>query len=356
MRVVHVVQCLGLGGQERLILYLSRELKRRGHEPHVISLTPGGEFRPEFGDIPVHDVPRRGGIDLLVGLNMARVLSQLKPDVVHTHNPSPMFCTVPAAKMLGIPRLVHTKHGANIYGSKSLWGARVLVRALSALVCVSEGTADVALHKELAPARLVHVIPNGIPLKDFQPNAEARVRIRSQLGIPQDARVVGSVGRLAPEKNYPLLVKAMVPLLDERTRLLLVGGGPSEREIRDSIPESVRPFVSLMGVQRDVPACMAAMDLFSLTSTTEGLPLVIPEALSMGIPVVVTAVGGLPSIVTPEVGMLRPSGDHEGLTEAFTLLLEDAPRRSTMAASARAYAQERFSIESMTDAYLALYS
>jgi glycosyltransferase involved in cell wall biosynthesis len=287
---------------------------------------------------------------------MARVLSQLKPDVVHTHNPSPMFCAVPAAKMLGIRRLIHTKHGANIYGAKSLWGARVLVRALSALVCVSEGTAEVARHKELAPPRLVHVIPNGIPLKDFQPNPEARARVRDQLGIPQDARVVGSVGRLATEKNYPLLVKAMVPLLDERTRLLLVGGGPSEREIRDAIPESARPFVSLMGVQRDVPACMAAMDVFSLTSTTEGLPLVIPEALSMGIPVVVTAVGGLPSIVTPEVGLLRPSGDNEGLTEAFKLLLDDATRREAMAVAARAYAQERFSIESMTDAYLALYT
>lgn len=355
MRVVHVVQCLGLGGQERLILYLSRELARRGHEPHVISLTPGGEFRPEFGNIPVHDVPRRGGIDVLVGFNMARTLSQLKPDVVHTHNPSPMFCAVPAAKMLGIARLIHTKHGANIYGPKSLWGARALVRGLSALVCVSEGTADVALHKELAPARLVHVIPNGIPLRDFQPNAEDRAQIRRELGIPEDARVVGSVGRLAPEKNYPLLVKAMVPLLDERTRLVFVGGGPSEREIRETIPEAARPYVSLMGVRRDVPACMSAMDVFSLTSTTEGLPLVIPEAFSMGLPVVVTAVGGLPSIVTGDVGLLRPSGDRDGLTEAFRTLLEDEPRRKKMSESARAYAQKRFSIEAMTDAYLALY-
>ncbi|MEO6572435.1 MAG: glycosyltransferase, partial [Polyangiaceae bacterium] len=220
MRIVHVVQTLGMGGQERLILNLSRELVRRGHDVSVLSLTPGGEIRPEFGTIRVHDVTRKSGFDALIFGRMARTLNEIGPDAVHTHNPSPMFYAVPASRAIRVPSVVHTKHGANIYGRKSLRAVRVLVRALTAFVCVSEGTAEVAREKEHVPEKLLHVIPNGIPLVDFNANAETRARLRRELNIPEKAFVVGSVGRLAPEKDYPLLVRAMTPLLGENVRLV----------------------------------------------------------------------------------------------------------------------------------------
>ncbi len=355
MRIVHVVQCLGLGGQERLILYLSRELQKRGHEPHVISLTPGGDLRPEFASIAVHDVPRRSGVDPLLAMNMARTLLTIKPDVVHTHNPSPMFYAVPVARALHVRRIVHTKHGANIYGPKSLWGARAVVRMLDSLVAVSDGTADVALQKECVPAKTIHVIPNGIPLNDFHADADARKDVRREFSIPEDALVVGSVGRLAKEKDYPLLVRAMKPLLGPSTRLMIVGAGAARPDIEAVITPDIAPFVTLTGMRRDVPRMLAAMDIFSLTSITEGLPLVIPEAFATGLPVVATAVGGLPSIVREDVGLLRPHGDASGLSGAFSELLKDPTRRATMGESARSYALRRFSIEAMTDAYLALY-
>ena len=357
MRIVHVVQCLGMGGQERLILNLSRALLARGHEPSVISLTPGGDLRAEFSGIPVLDVTRKHGLDALVGVRMARALSELAPDVVHTHNPSPMFYAIPPATLLRIRRRVHTKHGANIYGPRGLHAARVVVRMLSALVAVSEGTADVARTKERVPARLLHVIPNGIPLSHYGPDDDARARIRRDLGIPETAFVVGTVGRLAPEKNYPLLVRAMAPLLGESVRLLIVGGGPARADIEAEIartPDKAR-FVTLTGVRRDVPALLAAMDVFSLTSKTEGLPLVIPEAMACALPIVATAVGGLPSIVPESVGMLAPSGDAAGLTRAFATFVEDRARTRTMGAAAREMALARFSLETMTDAYEALY-
>src|SRR5690348_11671470 len=136
MRVLHVVQTLGMGGQERLILDLSRELLRRGHEVGVASLTPGGELRPEFApEIEVFDVTRKSGFDVAVMARMANTLRHFVPDVVHTHNPSPMFYAVPAARTMRVRRLVHTKHGANIYGPRSLHAARVVARAVHAFVC-----------------------------------------------------------------------------------------------------------------------------------------------------------------------------------------------------------------------------
>jgi glycosyltransferase involved in cell wall biosynthesis len=355
MRIVHVVHCLDVGGQERLILSLSRALVSRGHEVHVVSLTPNGALRAEFGAIRVHDVPRRPGVDLLIVPRLAALFRRLRADVVHTHNPSPFFPAVPAARLAGVRRVVHTKHGANIYGPRALWASRVLVRGLSALVAVSKETAETARTKERAPERLLHVVPNGIPLADFGPNVEARARIRRELGIPDEAFVVGTVGRLAVEKDYPLLVRAMAPLLGEGVRLVLVGEGAARRDIEAAIDERIRPYVVLTGARRDVPDLLASFDVFSLTSKTEGLPLAVPEAMTCALPVVATAVGGLPSIVPEDTGMLVPYGDAQGLTRAFDRLRGDAELRRAMGERARAYALATFSLESMTDAYEALY-
>jgi glycosyltransferase involved in cell wall biosynthesis len=345
-----------MGGQERLILNLSRELVRRGHEPIVISLEPGGDLRAELEGIRVVDVTRAQGVDPLVSLRMARALRELSPDVVHTHNPSPMFYAIPAATALGVRRRVHTKHGANVYGTRGLYASRVVVRMLSALVAVSEGTAEVARKKERVPKRLLHVIPNGIPLAQFGPDEAARARIRDELRIPRDAFVVGTVGRLAPEKDYPSLVRAMTPLLGERVRLLIVGGGGARADIERAIDPKVARYVTLTGARRDVPSLLAAMDLFSLTSKTEGLPLVIPEAMACALPIVATAVGGLPSIVPKGVGDLVPYGDLDGLTRAYRSMIDEPATARARGQAARRLALSDFSLEAMTDRYEALYT
>ncbi|MBP9113795.1 MAG: glycosyltransferase, partial [Polyangiaceae bacterium] len=120
MRIVHVVQSLGMGGQERLILDYSRELARRGHEPIIATMSPGGALRPEFDPIPVVDIPKSDGFDPLAIGRIAKKLSELSPDVIHTHNPPPLLYVVPAARLLRQRRIVHTKHGRNIYGRNSL--------------------------------------------------------------------------------------------------------------------------------------------------------------------------------------------------------------------------------------------
>ena len=293
---------------------------------------------------------RTNGRDVLLVARLREAFRRLRPDVVHTHNPSPMFYGVTAALAAGVRRRVHTKHGKNIYGSKAgLYAARLVVRGISYVVCVSEPTAAVAREKERVPEARLRVIPNGIPLGAFAPSAESRARLRAELGIPERAFVVGSVGRLAKEKDYPLLVRAMTPLLGEETRLVIAGAGAHEPEIRAAIEPRVARFVHLLGLRRDVPAVLAALDVFTLTSTTEGLPLAIPEAMACGLPVVATAVGGVPSVVTGETGDLVPSGDREALTARFERMRGDVERRKRMAEAARRYALREFSIEAMTD-------
>ncbi len=355
MRIIHVVQGLGIGGQERLVVHLSRELARRGHQPAIVSLSLGGEVRAEAAEVPVYDATRANGGDPMLVARLATLLMRLRPDVVHTHNPSPMLYAIPAAVLAGVPRRVHTKHGANVYGPRALWAARGLASALDALIAVSPETAEAARVKERPSRRRLHIVPNGIPLVKFGPDAAARARLRTELGLPQEAFVVGSVGRLAPEKDYPLLVRAISPLLSERMRLVLVGQGDDLAEIERAIPPDRRRFVTLTGLRRDVPALLASFDLFALSSRTEGLPLVIPEAMACALPVVATGVGGIPSAVPATCGILVPSGDASALRQSLDALARDPGRTRALGESARQHALASFSIERMADAYERIY-
>ncbi len=358
MRIVHVVQGLGIGGQERLIIYLSQELAARGHTPLIVTLSPGGELRAQATGVEVLDAPRAHKADVSLVARLAFVLRKARADVVHTHNPSPMIHAMPAALFAGVRRRVHTKHGANRYGTRGLWAARAIVRVLHAVVAVSPQTADVARIKERVPERCLRVVPNGIPLAPFHPDPDARARVRRELGLGGPGAptfVIGSVGRLAPEKEYPALVRAVAPFLGPGVRLVLVGPGESRAEIERAIPPAVAPFVVLTGARTDIPALLASFDVFVLSSRTEGLPLVVPEAMASGLPVVATAVGGLPSIVPPACGVLVSPGDEDALRHAIEKLVRDGDLAQAMGRSARRHALANFSIERMTDAYERLY-
>jgi glycosyltransferase involved in cell wall biosynthesis len=359
MRIAQVLFCLDVGGQETMVLHLTRELLARGHEVTVVSMTPGGALRRDFAPASVVDAPRRpeGGVDPKVWLKMFRTLRKIAPDVVHTHAPAPLLYAVPAARLAGVRRIVHTSHGANVtqLGPRSIAFGRAVARLLTRFVPVSEETAMVARSREKIPARLIQVIPNGIPLDRFGADAEIRARIRAELKIPASAFVVGTVGRVEAVKNHRLLVASMAKLVGPDTRAVIVGGGSLLEEVRAAIPGDAAPFFHLTGPRRDVPDVLTALDVFTLTSTTEGLPLVVSEAMATELPVVATAVGGLPSIVPKDTGILVPSGDEASLSAAYARLRDNPRARHEMGKAARAFAHARFSLARMVDAYERIY-
>jgi glycosyltransferase involved in cell wall biosynthesis len=148
----------------------------------------------------------------------------------------------------------------------------------------------------------------------------------------------------------------MAPLLGPQVRLMLVGEGTARPEIEAAIEPKNRPWVVLTGARHDVPRLLCAFDLFASSSRTEGLPLALPEAMTSGLPIVATAVGGVPGIVPKDTGVLVPHGDDAALRGAIQRLLDDASARQKMGAAGRAYAIGRFAEERMVDAYLALYA
>ncbi|HEU0033259.1 MAG TPA: glycosyltransferase [Kofleriaceae bacterium] len=347
-----------MGGQERVALDLAIGQRARGHHVSVISLAPppDGAMAEEFeaAGVEVGRVPKRGGLDPTLVPRLARELRRRRAEVVHTHNPLPLIYGAPAARLAGAAA-IHTKHGKNP-GSR---GHRLLRRAAAqlahAFVAVSDTTAEQARAQHDTPLSKLHTIPNGIRLDRYAPDPEARAAIRVELGLG-DAWVVGTVGRLDEYKNQAMLVRAMAPLLSSRVRLVIVGDGDNRAEVEAAVAALSEPrWVVLTGRRMDVPRIVHAFDVFALSSKTEGLPLVVPEAMAAALPIVTTAVGGLPTVVDDgETGLLVPV-DEAALGAALATLEADRDRAHRMGLRAREVALARYSHERMVDEYLALY-
>jgi glycosyltransferase involved in cell wall biosynthesis len=207
--------------------------------------------------------------------------------------------------------------------------------------------------------RKVSVIHNGIDMAPFEAGAE-RQSIRAALGIPEDAVVVGTVGRLSEVKRVDLLIAAFAQIRDQcpQARLLIVGHGP-ERATLQKLQTALRldHEVCFAGYQSKPAPYLQAMDLFALTSRSEGLPLSVLEAWATGLPVVASYVGGLPEIVEQgQNGLLFPAGDQTALAAAISRLLENPQMRTALGQAGRDRVRRSFSGTAMWEKYSRHYS
>jgi glycosyltransferase involved in cell wall biosynthesis len=362
MIIAHVLSSFGLGGQERMAAELVAGQVAKGHEVLAISLAaePEGPLAAEFrgAGAATLGLPKRGsGIDLSLFLRLSELLKRQGVQIVHTHNPQPLVYAALAAK-LSRSAVVHTKHGNNPARGRRLLLRRVAASFVDAYVAVSKATADVALRRrECSPDRLT-VIPNGVDVERYRRTERRRNEVRAELGLPDSAVVIGSVGRLAPEKNYGLLVDAAAPILGPHVYLVLAGDGPERRALEARIERrGVQHFTRLIGVRNDVCRLMSAFDVFVLSSTTEGLPLVVPEAMAASLPIVSTAVGGIPDVVEHGVtGLLCSPGNEAALRGCLTEIAASPARSRALGDAAHRVAVETYGRERMLRSYLSLYS
>lgn len=343
-----------------MALGLASKQRAAGHFVVAISLSglPEGPVASGFRNAGVRTetVPKGNGIDASLPVRLAGRLREERVEVVHTHNPHALIYGAPAA---GLARaaIVHTKHGANPDRPRRRFLRRVASTLVDACVAVTPALAALARRDHECDPKLLHVIPNGIDMTRFAPRAEARRRARSALGIPDDAWVVGTVGRLAPEKDQALLVEAMAPLLDVRRQLVIVGDGPERDALRKTIDATLRgQYVHLPGACSNVDEMLAAFDVFALTSKTEGLPLVLLEAMATELPIVSSAVGGIPDIVQHDkTGFLFEAGGREALTRQLVRLLGAPGLARRVGVAGRRAIVASHSVDRMAESYEALY-
>jgi len=350
-----------MGGQECVALDLAKAQVAAGHRVLALSLAvpPDGPMAARFRDAGAltETVPKWGpSFDPTLALRLAQCFSKAGADIAHTHNPQALVYGSPAAAVARLP-CVHTKHGVNPDPARRLWLRRAASSIVDAYVAVTPTLARLAVDQHECDPTQLHVIPNGIDTARFSPNEAARRQVRSELGIPEGAWVVGTVGRLAPEKNQGLLIDAMAPILDPRRHLVIVGSGPAHEALLERARATLRPeLIHFTGARGDVPALLASFDAFALTSESEGLPLVVLEAMAVGLPVVATAVGGIPDVIEhAKTGFLVASADRIGLMKELLQLSTRPPTARDVATTARLMVLERHSTEHMARDYESLY-
>lgn len=369
-RVLRLITRLNVGGPARQALLLTRELAEEF--PTVLAAGRPAEVEGELSDpaVKVRYLPLVRPIRLrhdLAALAAARrLVAQTQPELVHTHMAKAgalgRLATLGRASR---PRLVHTFHGHVLdgYFPKTQQRAfiameRWLARHTDVLVAVSPEVRDELLALRIGRPSQFHVISLGLDLASFLQVAAPTGCLRARLGLPDDAALVGVVGRLVPIKDHVTLLAAIALL--PGVHLAIIGDGELRQQLRDRATElGIAARVHFVGWWLDVADAMSDLDVVALTSRNEGTPVALIEALASGRAVVATDVGGVRHVVTHGIdGLLNSAGDETGIAASLAALLADPVLRARMGAAGRTSVEDRFGhrrlVADMAELYRAL--
>lgn len=353
---------LPVGGAETLLLAALKAADRRCVSPLVCSLSEKGPIGEEMerAGIEVVSLARmqHKRFDVGIILRLCRLMRQREADIVHTHLYHAGRYGRIAATLAGVPCVVASFH--NVYRIRRVKQHvfnRILSKVTHRVIAVSEAVKDhLVRYDHIAPDHIT-VLPNAIDLRLF--GAHDRIEVRRRLDIPPDAYLVGTVGRLEPQKGHVVLLQAMQELAAAcpEARLLLVGGGSQEWPLRQVAKDlGLADRITFAGERRDVPALLVAMDLFVLPSLWEGLPLVLLEAMASGLPAVATRVGGVPEVVSDgSTGILIDPERPDQLAAAIMRCRNDRNGAARMAEAARRWVEAHASIQAYARRLEALY-
>lgn len=362
--MMHVVLSMGAGGgAERLVFDMVRHAAFAGNPPVVCCLQLLGALGEQLqGEgYRVHCRPKGGGLDLSLVRWLARIIRQEGVEVVHAHQYTPMFYAVPAALWAGGRRVIYTEHG-RLYPDLPNWKRRLVNPLLSLgigqIVSISEGTKRAMVEIDNFSSGRIEVVHNGAvwrtPPAGFDPAAK-----RTALGIPAGTRLIGTAARLEEIKNLPMMLRAFQGVRAARpdTMLLIAGRGAQEEQLKLLARElGIGDQVLFLGLRDDLPEIYPLLELFLLTSFSEGISVTLLESMSHGVPSVATRVGGNPEVVLEgETGVMVPSDDPQALASAIGELLAAPERARSMGQQARQRVAARFSMDQMMESYLRLY-
>lgn len=377
IRVCRIIGRLNIGGPAIHAILLTRGLRARGYETVLVAGREGereGSLRDlaaEKGVEPLF-LPELGrevrpGGDLVAFFRLLRLFRQQQPDIVHTHTAKAGALGRVAAKLAGIPIIIHTFHGHIFRGYFSRGAARFfltierrLASASTKVLTVSEGQRQDLLRLRIGSSETVGVMPLGLELDNLLRSHLRRGEVRRRLGASHEVPLVGIIARLVPIKDLDTFLEAASDLRRSRpdVRFLIVGDG----ELRPLLEQRARALgldgsAHFLGWQRDLEPIYADLDLLVLSSLNEGTPVSLIEGMAAGLPVVATEVGGVPDLVeNGKTGLLVPPKDPGALSAAMDTLLGDADRRREMGRLGREAVYPKYSDAALMDRMDRLYS
>jgi glycosyltransferase involved in cell wall biosynthesis len=352
MKIAHVVDSMEVGGAETLVSQMCRLQREQGHDPRVYAIATLG---------PLGEQLRKEGFTVQAKLgwpmpdsvrNLFRLFKESHPDVVHVHNPTPTTYGALAARVAGVPSIVSTRH--NLAAPPRRLVAEVKYAIAAACCDWVVGICDATVNNlksmhSVAGRKIVRVYNGAVPLQ----------RVATRECPPKSGFTLLYAGRLAPVKNHELLFNAFRSALSSMPalRLWMVGDG-SERKRLENLADSlgISAQVTFWGQQLDVAPFFSAADAFIMSSTSEGLPMSLLQAFSLGLPAIVTDVGGMAEVIRlSNAGFTVSRADSAEMASAILRMAASDAEREQFSKNALEAFSTRFTLGTMVDAYLDLY-
>ncbi|MGD2118811.1 MAG: TIGR03088 family PEP-CTERM/XrtA system glycosyltransferase [Chromatiales bacterium] len=365
--IAHVLFRLSVGGLENGVVNLINRIPPERYRHAVVCLTDYTDFakRIQRDDVEIIALHKKEGQDFGLYWRLLQTFRRLKPAIVHSRNLAALEAQLPAL-LAGVPGRVHGEHGWDVSDPKGqVRKYQLLRRAFIPLV-----KAYIPLSRELeaylldpvgVPLRKLNRIYNGVDNDRFSPQP-------GHAALPPgfanaDSIVIGTVGRMHGVKDQLNLAQAFVKLCQQQPetaaqlRLVFVGDGPLREECRQLLQDNhLESQAWLPGSRDDVPRLMQAMDVFVLPSLAEGISNTILEAMSCGLPVVATDVGGNAELVVAgETGRIVPSADPQALANALAEYVCNPDLIQQHGEAGRVRIEQHFSMQAMVDAYMGVY-
>jgi glycosyltransferase involved in cell wall biosynthesis len=378
IKILRVITRLNIGGPAQHVTFLTERLNGGVFASALIAGALGrgdgdmGPLATERG-IPVTVVPALGndrGLidDLRALLSLYRLMRAQRPTIVHLHLLKARCLGGIAAKLAGVPLVVETLHGHLLGGYYRPLKQRLILTferfigrwLADRVIVLSETQREEVLRLDITVPEKVDVVPLGLELERFISASQHRGSLRQELGIGQDAFLVGVVGRLVPIKGYDVLlhaVRMISTLVADRLMVVIVGDGPLRETLKVEAKRlGIDHLIRFLGWRRDVDRVYADLDVFVQSSFNEGTPVSLIEAMAAGTPVVATRVGGVPDVVDDgRSGLLVAPKDPAALAQAILTLWRAPDLRRHMGERARRDVYPRYAIDRLVARLEELY-
>jgi glycosyltransferase involved in cell wall biosynthesis len=358
-RILEIIPTLDRAGAEKQLCLLAGGLPRDEFDVHVCALTRGGPLEADLraADVPLAIIGKRWKLDPRAFLRLKRHIAALRPDLIHTWMFAANTYGFAAARACGVKNVVIGQRCVDPWKSRvQLAIDRQLASRCSGVVVNSEGVRAFYVGHG-APADRVRLIANGVAIPD--PPRTTRRQLLAELGLPENARLIGLVGRLWPQKRVKDAIWAadLLKVIRDDVHLLVIGDGPQRdrlRRFRDQV--CIRGKVHFLGERGDVPRLTPHFDVLWSTSGYEGQSNAILEAMACGVPVVATDIPGTRELVVPgTTGYLVPVGDRAAFAKLTERLLNDTSLAGQFSAAARSRVAREFSVDKMVARHVELY-
>ena len=367
--IAHVIHRLQVGGLENGLVNLINNMPKEKYRHAIICVKDYTSFKDRIktDDVEYYALHKKEGNDPGAHYRLWKIFKKIRPTVMHTRNIGTIEYVI-AGKLAGVKYCIHGEHGrdmADINGNnnKYIYLRRLLSPFINTFIALSKDLEVWLTEKVKIPRRKVIQLYNGVDTVRFSPIANNLPDFTNSEGRATKVFKIGTVGRFSGEKDQLTLIKAFIILLNKsdikenKLKLTMIGDGPLKNELVHFLEEAnVSNLIEMPGECNDIATHLRNFDVFVLPSLGEGISNTILEAMSSGLPVIATNVGGNPELVTEgETGFLVEPENPDMMADKIYLYIKDQEILNANGKNARHHAVNKFSMNKMVEKYVHVY-